>query len=85
MNIMDYLREAPVGTRARIANALRIPKPLLSQWLTTRGVPPHRVLDLAAATYWVVTPHDLRPDLYPHPDDGLPNELRGQRKPKEAS
>jgi hypothetical protein len=30
------------------------------------------VLNAAAATDWQVTPHDWRPDLYPHPDDGMP-------------
>lgn len=30
-------------------------------------------LTWAAATGHKVTPHDLRPDLYPNPTDGLPN------------
>ncbi|QCT20808.1 helix-turn-helix domain-containing protein [Jejubacter calystegiae] len=30
-------------------------------------------LKWAAATDHKVTPHDLRPDLYPNPTDGLPN------------
>lgn len=29
-------------------------------------------LKWAAATGYVVTPHDFRPDLYPNPNDGLP-------------
>ena len=31
-----------------------------------------RVIDVCAATGWRVTPHELRPDLYPNADDGLP-------------
>jgi DNA-binding transcriptional regulator YdaS (Cro superfamily) len=34
------------------------------------------VLKVAEATEWQVTPHELRPDLYPHPDDGLPEAYR---------
>ncbi|EAM8673184.1 transcriptional regulator [Salmonella enterica] len=30
------------------------------------------VIKWAAATNYAVTPHDLRPDLYPNPNDGLP-------------
>jgi len=33
-------------------------------------VPADRVLQIYAATG--VTPHELRPDLYPNPTDGLP-------------
>lgn len=31
-------------------------------------------LKWAAATEYQVTPHDLRPDLYPNPRDGLPEQ-----------
>ncbi|KQT37699.1 YdaS family helix-turn-helix protein [Methylophilus sp. Leaf414] len=36
------------------------------------------VLVVSQAGDWIVTPHELRPDLYPHPEDGLPAELRKQ-------
>lgn len=39
-------------------------------------MPSDRVLDVSRATDYQVTPHELRRDLYPHPDDGLPTELR---------
>ncbi|EMN8321024.1 MULTISPECIES: YdaS family helix-turn-helix protein [Serratia] len=32
------------------------------------------VLIWAAATKFQVTPHDLRPDIYPKPTDGLPEQ-----------
>ncbi|CAI1591036.1 Uncharacterised protein [Serratia entomophila] len=32
------------------------------------------VLGWAAATKYQVTPHDLRPDIYPKPTDGLPEQ-----------
>lgn len=34
------------------------------------------VIAVSEAVRWQVTPHELRPDLYPHPDDGLPEALR---------
>jgi DNA-binding transcriptional regulator YdaS (Cro superfamily) len=45
----------------------------VQQW---RQVPSDRVLAVARAVEFRITPHQLRPDLYPHPEDGLPNELR---------
>jgi len=36
--------------------------------------PPEAVLAIAATVDWQVTPHELRPDIYPNPSDGLPVE-----------
>jgi DNA-binding transcriptional regulator YdaS (Cro superfamily) len=40
------------------------------------GIPGERVIRIAGATSFKVRPHELRPDLYPHPDDGLPASMR---------
>lgn len=47
---------------------------LRSGWAVSKWarVPAERVIPLCAATQWAVTPHQMRPDLYPHPCDGLP-------------
>jgi len=47
-------------------------------WLnTTRdGVPGEYVIPICAAIDYQVTPHELRPDLYPNPSDGLPQNIR---------
>lgn len=38
-------------------------------------VPPaESVLAIAAAVDWEVTPHELRPDIYPNPTDGVPTQ-----------
>ena len=37
-----------------------------------KGVPAERVLPVFEVTG--VTPHELRPDLYPNPTDGLPKQ-----------
>lgn len=49
-----------------------------------RPVPPDRVIPIAEATGWEVTPHELRPDLYPYPDDGLPLDRRDHCKDSAA-
>lgn len=49
---------------------------VFSQW-RSRGIPADKVLQLARLAGWEVTPHDLSPELYPNPNDGLPDELRG--------
>jgi hypothetical protein len=39
-------------------------------------VPSERVIPLCEFVNFRVTPHELRTDLYPHPEDGLPSERR---------
>lgn len=46
-----------------------------SKW-TRDGLPAEHVIWLSERTEWKFTPHQLRPDLYPHPDDGLPADRR---------
>jgi hypothetical protein len=46
-----------------------------SKWARD-GLPAEHVLWLAEQTGWKYSPHQLAPDLYPHPDDGLPTERR---------
>ena len=68
-----------VGGAARLATALRTSPQRINNWLV-RGIPNREALNIAAATGWRVTPHELRPDIYPHPDDGLPVELRSTQR-----
>jgi len=49
----------------------------VQKWLKG-GLPPARVIVVAQGVGYRVTPHDLRPDIYPHPDDGLPEQARGR-------
>ena len=46
----------------------------VQQWKRT---PDGQVLNVARAIDFKVTPHELRADLYPYPDDGLPPPMRG--------
>lgn len=43
----------------------------ISQW-RKRGVPAEHIIPLCEHAGWVVTPHDINPDLYPNKHDGLP-------------
>ncbi|MEL3520646.1 YdaS family helix-turn-helix protein [Escherichia coli] len=60
------------GTATNLATMLGIKPMSVSRWKNRyQGmVPAARVLQIYAATG--VTPHELRPDLYPNPSDGLP-------------
>lgn len=72
MNAFDRLLEhANIRNQATVARIAGVSPQAVSKW---RGRVPDAaaVLKLAAATGWKVTPHDLRPDIYPNPTDGLP-------------
>lgn len=43
----------------------------VSLWLSTK-VPAARVIQLCELMEWSITPHELRPDIYPKTTDGLP-------------
>ena len=67
-------------SKARLARKIEIKPQALQQWLASGIVPADRVLSVARAVEYQVTPHDLRPDLYPHAEDGLPLEMREQAR-----
>jgi DNA-binding transcriptional regulator YdaS (Cro superfamily) len=50
---------------------------LVSAWVR-RGcrVSSEFVIAVSKAIDWQITPHELRPDIYPHPHDGLPDHMR---------
>lgn len=61
------------GGVAAVARACGVRSQAVSQW---RTAPAQHVIVLARASAFLITPHAIRPDLYPHPEDGLPEELR---------
>lgn len=61
-----------IGSRAAVARTLGVTKGAVSQWSV---VPADRVIQIARATGWCVTPHELRPDLYPNAGDGVPVDV----------
>ena len=57
------------GTASRLAELLTVSPMTVSHW---RNRYEDRVLPIFTVTG--VTPHELRPDLYPNPTDGLPKQ-----------
>jgi len=78
---MDALRKLiehkNLGSQAAVAKVVGVRQQVVGYWLKN-GVPAEHVLPICGAVTFEVTPHQLRPDLYPHPDDGLPLEMRQQ-------
>lgn len=62
-----------VGGKIALAKILGLDRTAIYSW---SDCPPERVIQVSEATDWEVTPHELRPDLYPNPSDALPvNEI----------
>jgi hypothetical protein len=66
-----------IGTYSRAAYELGLKTAWGVQKWRGEGVPPDKVIPFCALAGYVRTPHQLRHDIYPHPDDGLPADLRG--------
>ncbi|WPU24486.1 YdaS family helix-turn-helix protein [Cedecea neteri] len=45
----------------------------VANWIAKNRVPSERVIQLCQWGNWMVTPHQLRPDIYPNIQDGLPS------------
>lgn len=70
------------GGQAQLARGIReyLPGSKIGQvtvwgWLNTvkfEVPPPDTVLPIAEFLQWEMTPHQLRPDLYPNPGDAMP-------------
>jgi len=71
-----------VGSAAALARLMGVTKMAVSHWRRS-GVPPDRVRKIAEFTG--VTPHELRPDLYPFVTDAVEsradNSCLGQGNP----
>ncbi|CAM6348398.1 MULTISPECIES: transcriptional regulator [Enterobacter] len=59
------------GSASALSSAIGVSKMAVSLW-RKNGVPAERVLTIFRATG--ISPHELRPDLYPNPTDGLPKQ-----------
>lgn len=61
-----------VGGQTALARALGVKQGHVHYWLNSGKVPGHQCPEISRATEWKITPHELRPDAYPNPWDGLP-------------
>ena len=74
MTLIEWMLTTGTSQKA-LAERLQITEGAISHWVTGRKtMAAERVLDVAAITDFRVTPHELRPDLYPNVTDGLPVE-----------
>lgn len=53
-----------------LAKRLGVTYQAIRKW-KTHGIPAERVIPLCRVLDFKITPHQLRPDLYPNPDDGI--------------
>ena len=67
---------ASLGGAATVARLRGLSGWAVSKWLRD-GIPSGHVLWVAEQTEWRWTPHQLKPEIYPHPDDGMPVSHRG--------
>lgn len=69
---------AIVGTQTALARVLGVRQGHIWAWLNRNNLPSEKVVTIAHATHWEVTPHQLRPDVYPNPWDALPMTMARQ-------
>lgn len=66
------------GSQQALANLVGGGQTRISEWKRAGRVRAEAVIAVCRAVDWTVTPHQLRPDIYPNPHDGLPADLRAQ-------
>lgn len=76
MNEIVRTRLGGLLSQRAISKELGITPQAVNQWFSKSAIPPRFVLQLCGLTDWKITPHEIRPDLYPSPNDGLPETLR---------
>ncbi|HEC2582044.1 TPA: transcriptional regulator [Raoultella ornithinolytica] len=62
-----------VCSQAELGRRMKRRAQTVNGWFKNK-IPGELVLKVSKAVEWRVTPHELRPDLYPNPTDGMPSE-----------
>ncbi|HHT0530817.1 helix-turn-helix domain-containing protein [Raoultella sp. Lac2] len=78
-DVRDRLRG--LTSQRAIAKRLGITPQAVNQWFNKPHIPPRFVLPICELVRWKVTPHEIRPDLYPGFMDGIPEALRTGKMP----
>jgi DNA-binding transcriptional regulator YdaS (Cro superfamily) len=65
-----------------LSKALGLSRGAASQWA---AVPAEHVLPVCELTGWKVSPHEVRPDLYPNPLDAMPAGNAGEQCEDQAA
>ena len=78
MKLSRYLKSIKITQKA-FADRVGVSQGMVHQWAKEISrVSGEKVRVVSKATNWQVTPHDLRPDIYPNPTDGLPSGAEPQ-------
>lgn len=78
---MDKITQAKilsVCSQSELGRRLGKKSQTVSAWFRN-GVAKGEVINVCQALGWVVTPHQLRPDIYPNPQDALPPEQQSTK------
>lgn len=71
----NYLLQAIdiCGGQVALGKSIGKTQATISSWINrkNRKISPEFVIAIAKATDFKITPHQLRPDIYPHPHDGM--------------
>lgn len=76
MNEDTRFRLRSLISQRAIARHLGISPQAVNQWFNKPSVPPRFVLPICDLVGWEVTPHEIRPDLYPSLLDGVPEGVK---------
>lgn len=71
MNDVVKKKVAKQFSQRELAALMNTKQQNVSRWFNSK-FPSSRVFHLCQLMRWEVTPHDIRPDIYPNPTDGLP-------------
>lgn len=74
MNISQLLKDYFDGNRAALAKVCNVSRQAVKQWPDDDKLKPEHVIPVCMSQQWRVTPHQIRPDIYPNRADGLPRK-----------
>lgn len=75
MTLNEFIKS---NKQVQIAKLVGVSQAMVSKWFKGEAVSPEKVLKLSEISGYKLKPHQIRPDLYPHPNDGVPVEFRSK-------
>ncbi|HBT4572583.1 transcriptional regulator [Klebsiella pneumoniae] len=72
MNEEIRVKLCAITSQRAIAQGLGVTPQAVNQWFAKSVIPARFVLKLCEFVGWAITPHQVRPDLYPSELDGMP-------------
>ncbi|PPD12149.1 hypothetical protein [Methylophilus sp.] len=70
-------RSALARRLAEVSGNPKLSATHINNWIERdKNIPTDYVIPIAQVSEWKFTPHQIKPNKYPHPQDGLPDHLR---------